>query len=159
MGDRWLCKFWEKKLSLFRVQLGKPMSFPIRRLHVLPTRWHLTPLQRLPSFPRRCYSKPPTDSSSKLHLPSDPQEWSTNFKVPITINHRISVRNPETAASIANAFVPEGSRDKVIVEAYPGEQALFGLPKVLELTERRPGSTNSGATCSAEEENKEDHSN
>ncbi|KAG6885163.1 hypothetical protein C0993_005403 [Termitomyces sp. T159_Od127] len=109
------------------------MSFPIRRLPILTTRWHTTLFQRLPSFPRRCYSTPPSDSSSKIHLPCGPEEWSKHFKAPILINHRISVRNPATAATIADAFVPEGSQDKIIVEAYPGPgqltRALLALPK------------------------------
>ncbi|TFK74052.1 S-adenosyl-L-methionine-dependent methyltransferase [Pluteus cervinus] len=50
-----------------------------------------------------------------------------------TVHQRVSIRNPETAQSVANAFIPEGSRDKVVIEAYPGPgqltRALLQLPK------------------------------
>ncbi|KAG6861468.1 hypothetical protein C0995_016247 [Termitomyces sp. Mi166 len=109
------------------------MSFAIRRLPSLTIRWHSTLFQRLPSFPRRCYSRSAPSYESKLHLPTDPEEWKKLFKVWIQINHRVSLRNPETAAKIADAFVPEGSRDKVVIEAYPGPgqltRALLDLPK------------------------------
>ncbi|TFK20919.1 S-adenosyl-L-methionine-dependent methyltransferase [Coprinopsis marcescibilis] len=46
---------------------------------------------------------------------------------------RISINNPETAAKMANALIPEGAKDKVIVEAYPGPgeltRALLNLPR------------------------------
>ncbi|KAG2750325.1 S-adenosyl-L-methionine-dependent methyltransferase [Suillus brevipes Sb2] len=51
----------------------------------------------------------------------------------MALKSRISIANPETAALVANSFVPSGSRDKVIVEAYPGPgaltRALMELPK------------------------------
>jgi transcription factor 1 len=39
----------------------------------------------------------------------------------MALKSRISIANPETAALVADSFVPGGSRDKVIIEAYPGE--------------------------------------
>ncbi|KAG5720008.1 hypothetical protein E4T56_gene6859 [Termitomyces sp. T112] len=108
------------------------MTFSIRRLPSLTARWHSTLLHSLLSSQRRCYSKT-ISYDSKLHLPTDPQEWTKVFKGSTRINHRISLRNPTTAAAIADAFVPEGSRDKVIIEAYPGPgqltRALLDLPK------------------------------
>ena len=80
--------------------------------------------------PRRCYaqesasldSEPPEPKPvdlSKVDLPPIDQ-WRKTFSMAFRIGHRVSVRNPDTAAKIAEAFVPEGSRDKVIVEAFPG---------------------------------------
>lgn len=49
------------------------------------------------------------------------------------INGRITISNAHTAKQLAEAFVPEGSKDKVIVEAYPGPgmltRALLDLPR------------------------------
>ncbi|KAF8893372.1 hypothetical protein BD779DRAFT_1505842 [Infundibulicybe gibba] len=47
--------------------------------------------------------------------------------------HWVSVRNPQSASLLAEAFVPDGSRDKVVIEAFPGPgqltRALLGLPE------------------------------
>lgn len=48
-------------------------------------------------------------------------EWRKYFTSTLESNHRISIRNPETAAAMADAFVPEGSHGKVVIEAFPGE--------------------------------------
>jgi len=73
----------------------------------------------------------PTDPKERLHLP-DPQEWRTFFP-PQKHKDRISISNPDTAALLAEAFVPKGSKDKVIIEAFPGPgaltRALLNLPK------------------------------
>ncbi|KAG2150847.1 S-adenosyl-L-methionine-dependent methyltransferase [Suillus clintonianus] len=75
-------------------------------------------------------------------------EWRHYFLTAgMTLKSRISISNPETAALVADSFVPKGSRDKVIIEAYPGPgaltRALMQLPKerirkiiVLEDTEQ-----------------------
>jgi hypothetical protein len=71
-------------------------------------------LRRLPTG-RRAYS------STLPQLPSDPESWKKAFLTQGTnIRDRVSVRNPETAAKLANAFVPDGEKDRVIVEAFPG---------------------------------------
>ncbi|KAF8627810.1 hypothetical protein AX15_004235 [Amanita polypyramis BW_CC] len=71
-------------------------------------------------------------SLKKLHLPAL-EQWKKRFPIIPSINHRVSIRNPYTAQAIADAFVPSGSRDKVIIEAYPGPgqltRALLELPK------------------------------
>ncbi|KAF9462341.1 S-adenosyl-L-methionine-dependent methyltransferase [Collybia nuda] len=60
-------------------------------------------------------------------------EWRKYFPFMADVNHRISIRNPETAAVMAETFVPEGSNGKVIIEAFPGPgqltRALLALPK------------------------------
>lgn len=60
-------------------------------------------------------------SADKINLP-DPLDWRTIFPPGKLGKERISVSNPDTAAAIAEAFVPEGSKDKVVIEAFPGEK-------------------------------------
>ncbi|KAG1735117.1 S-adenosyl-L-methionine-dependent methyltransferase [Suillus paluster] len=84
---------------------------------------------------------------NRLDLPPR-SEWRSYFSTGgMTLKSRISIANPETAALVADSFVPSGSRDKVIIEAYPGPgaltRALMQLPKerirkiiVLEDTEQ-----------------------
>ncbi|KAG1807691.1 S-adenosyl-L-methionine-dependent methyltransferase [Suillus subaureus] len=61
-------------------------------------------------------------------------KWRNYFPTSgMAFKSRISIANPETAALVAESFVPSGSRDKVIIEAYPGPgaltRALMQLPK------------------------------
>ncbi|KAF7315740.1 Glycoside hydrolase family 63 protein [Mycena indigotica] len=80
-------------------------------------------------FTTRVYSTAP----DYVNLP--PQDlWRKTFPpVNRTVSHRVSLANPKTAAQVANAFVPSDSRDKTIVEAFPGPgqltRALLALPK------------------------------
>ncbi|KAL4078519.1 S-adenosyl-L-methionine-dependent methyltransferase [Scleroderma yunnanense] len=71
-------------------------------------------------------------SENKFHLPAD-HEWSLAFPTSGAFNNRVLLRNHESAARVAEAFVPAGCRDKVIVEAFPGPgvltRALMDLPK------------------------------
>lgn len=50
-----------------------------------------------------------------------PEDWKLHFPVPVANFARVSLFNENTASKIANAFLPSGSKDKVVVEAYPGE--------------------------------------
>lgn len=54
--------------------------------------------------------------------PLPPQEkWRGLFPATLlSIRDRFTVRNPDTAAKLADAFFPEGQRDKVVLEAFPG---------------------------------------
>ncbi|KAF9482258.1 S-adenosyl-L-methionine-dependent methyltransferase [Pholiota conissans] len=65
-------------------------------------------------------------------LPPDNQ-WSYFFPYMKETQYRSTIRNPETARMVAEALVPSGSRDKIIIEAYPGAglltRALLALPK------------------------------
>ncbi|KAG0700711.1 S-adenosyl-L-methionine-dependent methyltransferase, partial [Suillus ampliporus] len=70
---------------------------------------------------------------NRLDLPPR-SEWRNYFPTGgMTLKNRISIANPETAALVADSFVPSGSRNKVIIEAYPGPgaltRALMQLPK------------------------------
>ncbi|RDB16929.1 Mitochondrial transcription factor 1 [Hypsizygus marmoreus] len=75
---------------------------------------------------------PPSIDPEKVHLPPE-HEWRKHFPLYVSVNHRVSIRHAPTAKKIAEAFVPEGSKDKVIVEAFPGPgqltRALLDLPK------------------------------
>ncbi|KAF8971134.1 S-adenosyl-L-methionine-dependent methyltransferase [Flammula alnicola] len=74
----------------------------------------------------------PLTHTSTLELPPI-DEWRKYFALTRESAHRASVRNPETARMLAEAFVPEGSKDKIIIEASPGPgqltRALLNLPK------------------------------
>ncbi|KAG1730783.1 S-adenosyl-L-methionine-dependent methyltransferase [Suillus lakei] len=70
---------------------------------------------------------------NRIDLPPR-SEWRNYFPVGgMALKSRISIANPETAALVADSFVPNGSRDKVIIEAYAGPgaltRALMQLPK------------------------------
>ncbi|KAG5651167.1 hypothetical protein H0H81_009631 [Sphagnurus paluster] len=105
------------------------MSFYFRPL-VCTSSWHVSTLQRTTRhwFPRRTLSS----TESKRDLPPE-SEWRKYFPPVLRVNHRVSIRNAETAAKLADAFIPEGSEGKVIIEAFPGpgqlSRALLNLPK------------------------------
>lgn len=70
--------------------------------------------------------KPRLSNASKLpatervHLPPT-SEWRTHFSPRnILVRERVSIKNPETAAQVAQSFVPTGSEQKIVIEAYPG---------------------------------------
>ena len=46
--------------------------------------------------------------------------WRKYFLTEKVASHRSVVRNPETAAMLAETFVPEGSKDKIIIDVSPG---------------------------------------
>jgi transcription factor 1 len=46
--------------------------------------------------------------------------WRKYFPLDKSSLHRSVIRNPDTAAMLADAFVPEGSKDKIIIDACPG---------------------------------------
>ncbi|PFH52092.1 hypothetical protein AMATHDRAFT_39801 [Amanita thiersii Skay4041] len=96
-------------------------------------------------FPRRAYpiklphasfkhtKSPLPDVSERAHLPPR-VEWRKRFPaIQPSVSHRVSLNNPESARLVASAFVPSTSRDKVIIEAFPGPgqltRALLELPK------------------------------
>lgn len=71
---------------------------------------------------------------NRLDLPP-PSQWIDYFPTGgIALKGRISLANPETAALVADSFVPNGSRDKVIIEAYPGEDTSI-LNSIAVLTD------------------------
>lgn len=56
---------------------------------------------------------------AKIELPHM-NEWNKHFLSLLSVRHRVSIRNPITASSIADAFIPAGSEGKVVIEAFPG---------------------------------------
>jgi len=46
--------------------------------------------------------------------------WRKYFLTEKVVSRRSVIRNPETAAMLAETFVPEGSKDKIIIDASPG---------------------------------------
>lgn len=44
------------------------------------------------------------------------------------VKHHVSIRNPETAAKVAEAFVPAGTKDNVVIEAFPGTMNFLDPP-------------------------------
>jgi transcription factor 1 len=63
-------------------------------------------------------------SPDPLSLP-DPGHWGTHFPSrAINVRERVSIRNPQTAAELVNAFLNSDdtrtSEPKVVIEAYPG---------------------------------------
>ncbi|KAG6337090.1 hypothetical protein ID866_2001 [Astraeus odoratus] len=87
----------------------------------------------IPSRPRRKQRKPTYTSANKFYLPAD-CDWGAAFPTAGSIfSNRVSLRNPEAAALVADAFIPDGCKDKVVVEAFPGPgvltRALMNLPK------------------------------
>lgn len=83
---------------------------------------------------------------SPVTLPPRPL-WKQYF--PTTLKpfpYRVTLANPTTAAEVANAFIPENSVDKVVVEIFPG------IPKRIRLCRHRfiiyQVQDNSPARCS-----------
>jgi transcription factor 1 len=64
---------------------------------------------------RRAEPKWEAHSDPKIDLPIK-SEWTKHFP----LRDRVCIRNTTTADVVAEAFVPHGSRGKVIVEAFPG---------------------------------------
>ncbi|KIK67474.1 hypothetical protein GYMLUDRAFT_873448 [Collybiopsis luxurians FD-317 M1] len=73
----------------------------------------------------------PDTPEDKTNLPPR-EDWRDIFSW-VPVNDRVSLSNAQTAALVADRFVPEGSKDKVIIEAFPGPgqltRALLALPK------------------------------
>ena len=80
--------------------------------------------------------------------------WRKYFPVEKQINFlRPAVRNPETAAMLAEAFVPEGSRDNIIIDACPGMS--LHLYQLFPTHHYRPWSIDTSSSQITEGTNKE----
>ena len=51
-------------------------------------------------------------------LPTPSKRWFSTATS--AVKHNVFIRNSETAAKVAEAFVPAGTKDKVVIEAFPG---------------------------------------
>lgn len=80
----------------------------------------------IPSRTHRRHCKPTYTSEDKFHLPAE-HEWRVAFPTTgAAFKHRVLLRNHESAARVAEAFIPAGCKDKVIVEAFAG-MSLFSI--------------------------------
>lgn len=72
--------------------------------------------------------------------------WRKYFPLDKSSLHRSVIRNPDTAAMLADAFVPEGSKDKIIIDACPG--AVYAILFLVFLVDHkcRPWSTYSSTS-------------
>ena len=61
---------------------------------------------------------------SKLELPPI-DKWRQYFAINEGQRLRFFLRNPDTTRMLAEAFVPEGSKDLIIIEAASGMQCYF----------------------------------
>lgn len=77
---------------------------------------------------RRWFSTATKRFRSPGLLPSFPT--AANGQV---VKHHVCLHNPETAAKVAEAFVPAGTKDKVIIEAFPGT-IIFWTNRCVRLT-------------------------
>jgi transcription factor 1 len=48
------------------------------------------------------------------------EKWNKYFPWTTEVKGRASIVNPDAARKLAEAYVPEGSKDQVIIEAFPG---------------------------------------
>ena len=64
---------------------------------------------------------------SKLNLPPI-DKWRQYFAIAEGQRIRTFLRHPETARMLAEAFVPEGSKDLIIIEAAPGMRSYYLFP-------------------------------
>ncbi|KAJ7703220.1 S-adenosyl-L-methionine-dependent methyltransferase, partial [Mycena rosella] len=81
----------------------------------------------------RFYTTRPEPNRDDTALPPRPL-WRQYFpSASKAFQHRVTLANPTTAALVADAFVPAGSKDKVVIEIFPGPgqltRALLGLPR------------------------------
>ncbi|KAI5828348.1 S-adenosyl-L-methionine-dependent methyltransferase [Schizophyllum commune Tattone D] len=72
------------------------------------------------------------DWQSRVTLPPV-EEWNEIFPSHYSVTTRLTLHNANTAREIAEAYIPEGSEGKTIIEAYPGpgalSRAILALPK------------------------------
>ena len=64
---------------------------------------------------------------SKLNLPPI-DKWRQYFAIMEGQRLRFFLRNPDTARTLAEAFIPEGSKDLIVIEAAAGMHNCFFFP-------------------------------
>ena len=82
-----------------------------------------------PKVSRRVRKPKPTEDElnvSKLNLPPI-DKWRQYFAIMEGQRLRFFLRNPDTARKLAEVFVPEGSKDLIVIEAAPGMHSFFFL--------------------------------
>jgi hypothetical protein len=70
-------------------------------------------------------------TTTKRCIPVFPTTSNTQL-----VKHRVCLRDSETAAQVAESFVPAGTKDKVIIEAFPG---MYSAPSNISWTDNLVG--------------------
>lgn len=76
-----------------------------------------------PPEPRKLSKKEKEDKDYGTDLPPR-EDWIDLFPYSAETKARYTVVNPELCKQLAETFVPEGSKDKIIMEAFPGELSV-----------------------------------
>ncbi|KJA20076.1 hypothetical protein HYPSUDRAFT_43714 [Hypholoma sublateritium FD-334 SS-4] len=110
-----------------------PEAEPYKRRVGRPKKSDPPRLPKMNLRPRKPQAVKMTAASvSLLELPPA-EQWHHYFPARKDWSYRTTISNPESARKLAESFVPEGSRDKVVIEANPGpgllSRALLALPK------------------------------
>ena len=92
---------------------GVETSKPVRSKRIYPT--HITEEDQAAL------------SVSKLNLPPI-DKWRQYFAIAEGQRLRTFLRHPETARMLAEAFVPEGSKDLIVIEAAAGMHTCLSIP-------------------------------
>lgn len=86
-----------------------------------------------PDWTTRPSVDPPTPSAVPPLPPLS--QWKSIFPVQVHnqvfLRERVSIKNPRSARMIAESFVPNGLRDQVIIEAFPGIALYILVPEIV----------------------------
>ncbi|KAJ7783157.1 S-adenosyl-L-methionine-dependent methyltransferase [Mycena metata] len=100
---------------------------------MLKTHWHAP--RRTVALWCRLYSTPTLPAAALVDTALPPRSlWRQYFpSVSKLFQHRVSLADANTATMVAEAFIPETSRDKTVIEIFPGPgqltRALLNLPR------------------------------
>ncbi|KAF9448220.1 S-adenosyl-L-methionine-dependent methyltransferase [Macrolepiota fuliginosa MF-IS2] len=120
--------FSHSSIQCSSISTDKPAPYPIDTLvaDVISTN------EELAAKPKGRRSKEKELKDYGAELPPL-NEWSSYFPWSFDTKARSTVMNAETAKKLAEAFVPQGSENKIVLEAFPGPgvltRALLDLPK------------------------------
>lgn len=105
------------------IPAAKPPPYPIDTLvaDVLSTN---DKLADNPPKARSTGQEPPKEGSFGVDLPPL-EEWYKHFPWSTEAKSRSTLANPEICKRLAEAIIPEGSKDKIVLEAFPGALVLF----------------------------------
>ena len=91
---------------------------------------------------------------SKLNLPPI-DKWRQYFAIMEGQRLRFFLRNPDTARKLAEAFVPEGSKDLIIIEAASGMRSCFFCEVLVIQPMNRSWAANKSSSQSSKRTNQE----
>ena len=134
-----LCRRFSSTTKLCTKAKSIPKQVPQKSAadNSLPTLVECNPII-IPSRTNRRHRRLTYVSANKFHLPAE-HDWRAAFPTTgAAFKNRVSLRNYESAMRVAEAFVPAGCRDKVIVEAFPGMTLLYVDTQVQHYFSVRP---------------------